>query len=237
MQSFQQSMERSYRTINDISQTTIMNLEEKTTDLRSAERAKRWLPKAKVVEQLTKDMNNHIEGLINTQHSQTKHSWKEQHKVLQIKLQVYADSMLALDQIINAEFRSAFTDSINAGRFKPSLWETVQGLDEATESEQAPILTQLKLSVAERGYAIINFCNEISMPGCVLSFDTYSALIGQNSAAILPGEKLEIIAGMGAFSNRARLRVSVNGKPVPVNNNGIMLYNPVNPANTRCQSF
>ncbi|MBO9660849.1 MAG: hypothetical protein J7527_18650 [Chitinophagaceae bacterium] len=216
-------MERSYRTINDVSQMTIISLEEKTSDLRSAERARTWLPRAKAVEQLTKNINSDIGRLINT-HSQTQNSWKDQCKLLQNKLRVYADSIVALDPRINAAFRDEFADSVKSGRFQPFLWETLRSLDQATEPERATILTQLKLSLAERSNAIISFCNEMCTAGCVLSFETYSAIVGQNSAAILPGEKLEITAGMGAFTNRAALKVSVNGKPVPVNNDGIMQY-------------
>lgn len=221
MHSFQQSMERSYHTINSMSQTVLLDLEQKTTDLRLAERARTWFPRAKAAEQLTKDMNNYIEGLISLQNS---HSLGDQRTVLQNKLQVYADSILALDPGIYTVFRSAFADSVKADRFKPSLSEMLRSMYHATEPEKAPILVQLKLSVAERGYAIISYCNEMSLPGCVLRFDTYTALIGQNSQAILPGEELEIFAGMGAFSKQAGLKISVNGRRVTVNDEGMMRY-------------
>jgi gliding motility-associated protein GldM len=47
-------------------------------------------------------------------------------------------------------------------------------------------------------------------------FDKASVLVGQSSNYVMPGQEIEITAGVGAFSSAAAPKISINGAGVPV---------------------
>jgi gliding motility-associated protein GldM len=55
-------------------------------------------------------------------------------------------------------------------------------------------------------------------------FDEFQAFAGTNSTYLMPGEQLEITAGVGAFSKAAKPTVYINGSAQPLNNEGVAVY-------------
>lgn len=55
-------------------------------------------------------------------------------------------------------------------------------------------------------------------------YSVYSAIVAQNSNAILPGEQLEIIAGVGSFSAAARPQALIDGKPCDLREDASFRY-------------
>jgi len=55
-------------------------------------------------------------------------------------------------------------------------------------------------------------------------FDTYTAIVGQNSNYLMPGQEIEIKAGVGAFSKAAQPSISIAGSSVAIGEEGYALY-------------
>jgi hypothetical protein len=49
-------------------------------------------------------------------------------------------------------------------------------------------------------------------------------MVGQNSTILMPGEELQIYSGIGSFSLESRPKISVYGKPIPIEADGIAVY-------------
>lgn len=54
-------------------------------------------------------------------------------------------------------------------------------------------------------------------------FDSYAAIVGQNSNYLMPKE-LEIKAGIGAFSKSSVPVISIGGSTIPIGTEGYALY-------------
>jgi hypothetical protein len=64
--------------------------------------------------------------------------------------------------------------------------------------------------------------NENSNPheSTKIVYDAFSTIVGQSSNNLMPGEELEINAGIGAYSKAAEPKISINGVSVPLNDDG-----------------
>jgi hypothetical protein len=55
-------------------------------------------------------------------------------------------------------------------------------------------------------------------------FDSYAAVIGQSSNYLMPGQELEITAGVGAFSKNAQPKISIGGSSLSIGEDGTAHY-------------
>jgi gliding motility-associated protein GldM len=55
-------------------------------------------------------------------------------------------------------------------------------------------------------------------------FDKFDALVAPNATYLMPGDELEVKAGIGAFSAAAKPKISINGAPQVVGEDGTALY-------------
>jgi hypothetical protein len=51
-------------------------------------------------------------------------------------------------------------------------------------------------------------------------FDKFAAIIGQSSSYVMPGQEIEITAGVGAFSTGARPTITINGSGAALGEDG-----------------
>ena len=52
-------------------------------------------------------------------------------------------------------------------------------------------------------------------------FDSYSPLVGASSTYLMPGQEMEITAGLGAFSSQKKPNISINGAPASIEADGL----------------
>ncbi|HEU4470304.1 MAG TPA: gliding motility protein GldM [Flavisolibacter sp.] len=55
-------------------------------------------------------------------------------------------------------------------------------------------------------------------------YNKFAAIVGQNSNYLMPGQDLEISAGIGAFSTEALPQVTIAGQNLPINEEGMAIY-------------
>ncbi|HEV8079218.1 MAG TPA: GldM family protein, partial [Chitinophagaceae bacterium] len=55
-------------------------------------------------------------------------------------------------------------------------------------------------------------------------YDQFAALVGQSSNYVMPGQEIEITAGVGAYSKAAQPQISINGAGAAINADGRAVY-------------
>jgi gliding motility-associated protein GldM len=73
------------------------------------------------------------------------------------------------------------------------------------------ILSKFQNDVKTSENSVVQFCHN-KVGEVVVRFDTYAAIVGQNSNYLMPGQQLEITAGVGAFSKAATPIITIGGQ-------------------------
>jgi GldM N-terminal domain len=197
----EESLQSSNKVINLSTQDILKQLFTKTTYSNSMERAKFWYPKAEQISKLSKEMYNYLDSakmeLIEKKISTD---------FLNKSLDNYRKNLLDVDSSIRVEFTNNFN-------FLNPVSKTV------LPSEL--IFLQNNIKVIEN--RIITFCN-MKCEYIYHGFDIYSAIVGQNSKLLKPGDELEIQAGIGAFSRASLPKININGKNIPLSDGGYSIF-------------
>ncbi len=64
---------------------------------------------------------------------------------------------------------------------------------------------------------IVTYCHN-QIGSVEVHMDQVGVLVGQNSNYLMPGQQLQITAGVGAYSSAAAPKISINGSGVNVAN-------------------
>lgn len=85
------------------------------------------------------------------------------------------------------------------------------------------ILSKFQNDVKTSENKVIAFCHE-QVGKVEFRFNAYEAIVGQNTKVLLPGQELEINAGLAAFNTDNKPTVLINGANVPVNEKGLAIW-------------
>lgn len=239
------SLESTNTTVNRSTETIIKSLKEKALQPETAERANMWLPKAEKVVEISKKIVDYITGLKNKILTAAGGSTTDPNKQfkednldivtkimvkegegnkLKALLEAYTKDIKGVDPKIDSAFSQAFVDISNPpGRDgKTKAWDiayfnmvpTVAGLT---------ILSKFQNDIKTAENKVVAFChNQVGTVEVV--FDSYAAIVGQNSNYLMPGQELEIKAGVGAFSKAAKPKIFIGGTGVEIGEEGFALY-------------
>lgn len=82
------------------------------------------------------------------------------------------------------------------------------------------ILSKFQNDVKNTENKVASFCFK-KIGDVKVIFDKFEPMIGANSTYLMPGEQLEIKAGLGAFNASVKPKVFINGNAVTVGDNGV----------------
>ena len=85
------------------------------------------------------------------------------------------------------------------------------------------ILSKFQNDIKTSENKVITFCHE-QVGKVVLRYDKFEAIVGQNSKYLMPGQDIEITAGLGAFSSAKIPTVSFSGSGATKVENGVSYY-------------
>lgn len=246
------SLTNSNEVISASNETIYKSLESKLNDPNSAEKAKIWEPKAMMAKKYSDDLFNYIEGLkFELKKEADLHMiWNEDLKdsvedyradnldastrlfenrgkgeELRKKLEEYRTNMLSIDPMIKKEYESTFQiNTVPPKTLDGKQKDFTQSYFHMTPTVAAlTMLSMFQNDVKNAENEIINFCH--SQIGAVkVIYDQFAAIVGQSSNYLMPGEKMEISAGVGAFSKSAQPQITINGSSIPVNSEGVASY-------------
>ncbi|MEO7924028.1 MAG: gliding motility protein GldM [Chitinophagaceae bacterium] len=240
------SLENSNITVNQSTVTIMGSLKEKLSKPETAERAAIWYPKADSAVNMSTVVYNYIKGLKDKiltlaggKPGDPTVAFKEDNLDIVTKLMVkqgegkkllamltkYKSDILSIHPDIRTEFeKSLNVDVTNPPGMdgKTKAWEvayfnmvpTVAGLT---------ILSKFQNDIKTAENKVVAFLhNKVGTVEVV--FDSYAAIVGQNSNYLMPGQELEIKAGVGAFSKAAKPTITIGGTNVPIGEEGFALY-------------
>jgi gliding motility-associated protein GldM len=225
------------------------NLTEMLKDPKSVQKAEIWKPKADQVKILADEASQLIdklkEDLKKEADLQEDGSFKEdnidaatrlfdtkgQGKVLYDELSEFKTKLLAIDTDMAAGIgnkiplnlevpKSASGNSSTGDKIKD--WNTSYFHMTPTVAALT-MLSKFQNDVKNSENMAASFC--ISQVGAVkLVMDKFEPLVGTNSTYLMPGEEMLVNAGLGAFNSNVKPTVTIDGRGIPVNANGVAEY-------------
>ncbi len=205
--------------------SVLFELDEKLNEAFSQERAGFWYPKAMRINEISKKTYEYIETLTGAKDRQPVIMNKASSDELFVKLIEYRDSMLGTDPKINEVFKEQefliIKEMNTSGKNKENFYKSF--FQEKKAGEISLFLGTLQNSIKIFENKLVVFCNE-QVSKSNGWFDTYSAIIGQNKAQLLPGQFIEITAGVGAFSLKAKPVVTIKKKLQEISEDGVAHY-------------
>lgn len=242
------SLTSTNKVVNSSTETIIKSFEEKLKEATTAEKAKLWKPKADQAVALSSDIYNYIESLklklkieCGFDPSDPTSSFKEDNTnftskifvkekvgdTLLMKLTEYKKALLAIDP----EIGKALANSLPINLEKPKLNNSKMGNMSWASSyfymtptvAALTMLSKFQNDVKTSENKIVNeFHSKIGQ--VIVRFDTYEPIVGANSTYLFPGQELQITAGIGAFSKNALPQVTIGGRPIALNEQGVAIY-------------
>lgn len=246
------SLQTSNAIVSESNETLYKSLEAKLADPASAEKARIWEPKAIQAQKLSNEMVTYIDGLKLELKKQADLSMKwdavltdsvEDYREdnldastrlfetngkgeeLRKKLDEYRAAMLAIDPEIRKNFENTFP--VNT---KPPLnrndkqKDFTQSYFHMTPTVAAlTMLSMFQSNVKNAENEVVTYIhNQIGAVKVI--YDQFAALVGQSSNYVMPGQKVEITAGVGAYSKQAQPQISINGVSAPLSADGRATY-------------
>ncbi|TBR18538.1 MAG: gliding motility protein GldM [Chitinophagaceae bacterium] len=235
------SLEISGATVNISTETIMTSLLEKTKKPETAERANIWQPKADQVHKISAEVYGYVEGIKKEIMLQTQYDPKDEKEkgidnldvttrlmvekgegmVLYNKLKDFHKRVLAVDTLIARTFENALPIDLEMPKTKSksnNTWDKAY-FHMVPTIAALTILSKFQSDIRTSENKIVTFCHE-QVGKVDVRYDTYAAVVGQNATYLLPGQELEISAGVGAFSKAAKPVISIGGTTVALGEDG-----------------
>ena len=133
----------------------------------------------------------------------------------------YRANLLKIDPLIAQNFASDLQIDLSM----PPVQDKSNKSWEAAYFHMVPtvaaltMLSKFQNDVKTSENKVVAFCHE-QVGKVTVRFDTYAAVIGQSSNYLMPGQDLEITAGVGAFSKSAMPQISIGGQGAAIGEDG-----------------
>jgi gliding motility-associated protein GldM len=240
------SLETTNTTVNASTETIMSSLQEKMGKPETAERAKIWYPNAQKVQGYAKGVYDYIQGLKDNILKQAggdpndpHKSFKEDNLDIATRMMVdkgegkklfkmledFKKNVLAVDPSI----AKSFENSLQIDLTKPPTKNKGNNTWEAAYFRMVPtvaamtILSKFQNDVRTSENKVVSYCHE-QVGKVEFRFNAYEAIVGQNTKVLLPGQELEINAGLAAFNTDNKPTVTIGNTTVPVNEKGLAVW-------------
>ena len=236
------SLENTNTTVDKSTSTLIASLEEKKKDPATSNRANLWAPKAADAVKLSKSVFDYIQTLkerilreAGGDPKDPEKKFKESDLDITTRIMIekgegqkllkmladYRTNMLKIDPSIDSAFKTSLPISLDKPDSKNRAGKTWEGayFHMVPTVAGLTILSKFQNDVKTSENRIVQFChNKVGEVNVV--FDSYAAVIGQSSNYLMPGQELEITAGVGAFSKKAQPAIVIGGSQAPIGEDG-----------------
>ena len=136
---------------------------------------------------------------------------------LEQKLKDYKKAMLAIDPEIGTQFASSLSvDGAAATGQDGTVKEFTDAYFHMTPTVAAlTLLSKFQNNVKNSENQVVTFCHN-KIGAVEVRPDKFSVLVGQSANYVMPGQEIEVTAGVGAYSSKALPQISIGGAGVPV---------------------
>lgn len=244
-------VDKSLMTSNDnitaSNNTIYKSLEDKLKDPQSAEKAAIWQPKALQAQKLSADLMSYIDNLklelkkaadlridkngkenfrednldASTRLFETNGKGDE----LKARLEKYKQDMLAIDPAIKKQFENNFpvntTPPVSQEGTQKDFTQSFFHMTPTVAS--LTMLSKFQNNIKNAEAEVVAYCH--SQIGAVkVIYDQFAALVGQSSNYVMPGQEIEITAGVGAYSKAAQPQITIGGAAQSLDADGRAVY-------------
>jgi len=239
------SLNKTNSTINISTANIMESFKIKLNDEKTRDKAAIWYPKAEHAQKLTNEMYTYIESIrdmirkeavINPDSSIQKEDNQDiatrilikegKGKELRAKLETYRKEMLKLvDPKVLSEFEKGMQVDVSMPKVQTAsnkTWEDAYFHMVPTVAALT-ILRKFENDVKTTENKIVTHLHE-QVGKVEIIFDAFEAIVGQNSKYLMPGQELEITAGLGAFSKTKLPDIFIGGSKVATNEKGMAVF-------------
>ena len=234
-------------TINRSTNTIMASLQGLMSDPTKAEKAKIWYGKAQQVQAISAQAYNDIQTfkdqILKAADFDPKKNgdsaYKQDNldvatrimveqgggKKLYAILDNYKKQLLAVDPEIAKEFANSLQIDLSMPKVvnkNNKTWEDAYFHMVPTVAA-VTILSKFQNDVKTSENKVVAFCHQ-QVGQVEVKFDAFEPIVGQNSKYLMPGQQIEITAGLGAFSKKNFPAISIGGASVQTGENGMATY-------------
>ena len=236
------SLETTNAVINTSTADIMKSLQEKTTDETSKVKAQIWYPKAQQAQTLSTNVFKMVQDLKDQilieaggDPKNPEQKFKEENLDIATRIMVekgegkklltaltnYKTSLLAIDKSIDSAFKTSLPINLDKPASKNKAGKTWEGayFHMVPTVAALTILSKFQNDIKTSENRVVQFCHT-KVGEVVIRFDAYAALISQSSQYLMPGQDLEIKAGVGAFSTAAQPTVTIGGQVAKILTDG-----------------
>jgi gliding motility-associated protein GldM len=241
------SLKESNNVLNTSTTGIYSNFEELLKDPKTTDKASIWKPKADQVRDLAsalfKDLDEYKQALkVESDFDPATGEFKEDNidaatryfdtkgngKLLYSKLEEFKKKLLAIDPEMAAQIGSKLPLNLEVPKSTAGNISTGDKVKDWINSyfHMTPtiaamtILSKFQNDIKNSENLAATFC--INQVGAVkLVMDKFEPLVGTSSTYLMPGEEMTIVAGLGAFNSNVKPTVTIDGRSIPVNANGV----------------
>ena len=234
------SLQKSTGSLNTANDKMLNLLKEEKDNAQTSQQAAIWQPKADSVRMLSKELSDYIDDLKlkvkqgaglemkdgverfsddNLNSSTNLFENQGKGKELEAKLYAYKAQILGLDTAINNEFKNSLPMDIAP---PATTGEDGQPKDftrayfHMTPTVAAlTMLSKFQNNIANSENKVVAFCQR-EIGEVKVHMDKTAVLVNASANYVMPGDKLTIQAGVGAYSSAASPIVTIRGTNVPV---------------------
>lgn len=217
------------------------SLDKKLNDEQYKLQAAKWQPKAQQIKVLSTQLNTYIDGLkkelMEGSGLKEDGSFKEDNldastrifetgkkgDELKSKLDAYKEAVIKIDPEFE-QFRGTFPVSSEGVTGKEGKKKdfTASYFHMTPTVAALTILSKFQNNVKNAENTLVNYAH--SKIGSVeFVYDKFAAVVGQSSNYLMPGEKMQITAGVGSFSSAAQPQITIGGTSIPINADGVAI--------------
>ena len=198
----------------------------------------KWSANAQTAQKLSNDFNTYVDGLkqeLKTMSGLKKgENGEEDYKLddlnassnlmdngkkgqeLDAKLKAFRAAMLGIDPEIATAFATTFPIEVDTKNDDA----TTKSFRMMPTVAAVTLLSKYQNNIKNSENQVVTFChNKIGEVKVV--YNKFAAIVGQSSNYLMPGDKMKITAGVGAFSTQAQPVITIGGSGVPVNADGV----------------
>lgn len=140
-------------------------------------------------------------------------------KALDEKLKAYKAAMLNIDPEIKTAFANTFPVDVDINDTKDGTTASFRMMPTVAA---ITLLSKMQNNVKNAENQVVTFAhNKIGEVKVI--YDKFAAIVGQSSNYVMPGEKVTVTAGVGAYSTAAQPQITIGGVPVAVNADGVAI--------------
>ena len=242
----EEGLQLSNTAISHSNEVIYHSLEEQLEDSKNWDRTIVWQPKALQIKTLSDSIINYIRGLKEELKNEagpanpedngssqegnltvTNHVF-ESHgrgKELFEKLLKYQQQVLSVDSGLNEFFRNKiiiFTENFDYSRNNTAAF-IKNYFNKIPLIAAYAMLSKFENNVKVIENTLITFC-ESKTRFIDEGYTVFSAIVGQSSNYVKAGDNIEITAGVGAFSVASKPKITIDGKDIQLNKEGVVIY-------------